>query len=430
MDRASASLFGRNTFLEEVERVLHETGGSLAGLLVVSLQGVRAVNRELGYAAGDHMLDSLAAALAAILRDGDRLARLGSSEFVMFLPSLFSTAQGILAAQRILELTGQPLDIAGLAVRLHLDVGIAFFPDHADSAEELLRCADLALDTARRRRAGFYVYDPDAEGAPLLSSVALEGELARALHAGELSVSYQPLLDTRAGQVCGMEALLRWHSRSRGAVSPAQFIPIAESSGLITPITDWVLNTALRETQRVRDHHGDVSLAVNLSASVLHDPDTVGLVSRAIGLWGVNASGLTLEVTESSMMADPDASRSILEQLSALDVRIAIDDFGTGYSSLAYLAGLPCTELKIDRSFVMKMLTDERSETIVRAVTNLAHTLGLVVVAEGVEDEAALAVLGKLGCDRAQGFLFGRPMPIDDFVEWLENGAWRPRKSA
>ncbi len=428
MMATSSGFLGRDPHLEEIEQILKAADdGSLAALLLVSLHGVRAVNRELGYTAGDRLLELVLSDLKTILRDQDRITRVGS-EFVIFLPSLVSTAQGIMAAQRVLSITERLLDISGNSVRPHLDIGIAFHPDHADSSTDLLRCADLALGEARRRHIGYWIYEPDAVVGLHGPSVALEGELAGAIAAGELSVHYQPQVDTRSGHVCGLEALLRWQSATRGAVSPAEFIPVAESSGLIRDITDWVLNTALRETQELRSQHENITLAVNLSATVLHDPETVGLISRAMKLWDVPDANLTLEITESSMMADPEASRRTMEKLAALGMGVAIDDFGTGYSSLAYLTGLPCTELKIDRTFVMKMMTDETSETIVRAVTNLAHTLKLAVVAEGVETEAALSALDRLGCDKAQGFLIGRPMPIEGVVEWLQNSLRNPEK--
>ncbi len=424
MTNDGADLIGQTPFLAEIDGALGASdGSSLAALLLVSLHGVRAVNRELGYAAGDRMLELVLSEMKKVLREQDRVTRIGS-EFLVFLPALVSTAQGLMAAQRFLALTEGLLDIAGNSVRPHLDVGIAFYPDHAESVRELLRCADLALGEARRRRVGYWVYEPEAFAVLHGSGVALEGELARALDASELAVHYQPLIDVRAGQICSLEALARWHSPTRGPVSPGAFIPVAENSGLIREITNWVLNTALRETQELMTCHRGLSLAVNISATVLHDPDTVGLVGRAIKLWNVATGGLTLEITESAMMDDPVASRHVLERLSALGVGVAIDDFGTGYSSLSYLTELPCTELKIDRSFVMQMLADERSATIVRAVTRLAHTLDLAVVAEGVETEEALRALKSLDCDKAQGFLIARPMPIHELTHWLGEATW------
>ncbi|MDJ0863847.1 MAG: bifunctional diguanylate cyclase/phosphodiesterase [Gammaproteobacteria bacterium] len=424
MSTNSTDLIGQTPFLEEADRVLTASDdNTLAALLLVSLHGVRAVNRELGYAAGDRMLELVLNELKSVLREQDAVTRIGS-EFLVFLPELVSTAQGVMAAQRFLAITESLLDIAGNSIRPHLDVGIAFYPDHAESIGELLRSADLALGEARRRRVGYWVHEPDASAALSGSGVALEGELARALDASELAVHYQPLIDVRTGRVCGLEALARWQSPTRGAVSPAAFIPVAENSGLIRGITNWVLNTALRETQALRAEHAGMSLAVNLSATVLHDPDTVALVGRAMKLWDVAPGGLTLEITESAMMDDPGASRHVLERLSALGAGVAIDDFGTGYSSLAYLTELPCTELKIDRSFVMQMLADQRSATIVRAVTRLAHTLDLDVVAEGVESAEALTALEALDCDKAQGFLISRPMPVDDLIGWLSSAAW------
>ncbi len=421
MKAESAVPVGQTPYMEEVDGLLQGSRKeALSAMLLVSLHGVRSVNRELGYAAGDQMIELVKSELQRILRKQDRITRIGS-EFVAFLPSLVSTAQGVMAAQRILAMTDGLLDIAGNAVRPHLDVGIAFYPDHGDSAKELLRCADLALGEATRRHVGFWVYEPKAVEALRGPAVALEGELARALDASELAVHYQPLIHVRSGQVSGFEALVRWQSPTRGPVSPAEFIPVAESSGLIRDITNWVLNTALRETQGLRALHEGVSVAVNLSATVLHDPDTVGLVARAMKLWDVAAGDLTLEITESAMMADPAASRDTLARLFALGVGVAIDDFGTGYSSLAYLSELPCTELKIDRSFVIQMLSDESSATIVRAVVRLAHTLNLAVVAEGVESQDALQALDALDWDKAQGFHFARPMPIEAVIDWLRD---------
>ena len=428
MKDEGADLIGQTPYLEHIDGTLKKSDGdSLAAVLLVSLHGVRAVNRELGYAAGDRMLGLVLSELQSVLREQDTVTRIGS-EFLVFLPGLVSTAQAIMAAQRFLAMTEGLLDIAGNSVRPHLDVGVSFFPDHADSARDLLRRADIALGEARRRRVGSWVYEPDASADLNGAGVALEGELARALDASELAVHYQPIIHVGTGRVCGLEALLRWQSPTRGAVSPAAFIPVAENSGLIRQLTNWVLNTSLRETQEIRTHHDGLSLAVNLSATVLHDADTVGLVGRAVNLWDVAPEGLTLEITESAMMADPLASRQTLERLSSLGVGVAIDDFGTGYSSLAYLTELPCTELKIDRSFVMQMLADERSATIVRAVIRLAHTLNLGVVAEGVETGDALQALDDLDCDKAQGFLMARPMPIEKLGQWLSDASLPSRK--
>jgi len=430
MNQTLLDLPDRRAFLQHLERAIDDSAqhDCLLALILVSVRGMRAINRELSYPVGDKLLNYLAVELKTFLREADCLARTGGSEFALLLPSLLSTAQGMMAAQRALGLTREPVEVLGTPVNMHMSVGVAFHPEHAMTAEKLLRCADVALAEARSSGTEMAVY-AGRHVAEDSASIALEGELARALEENALTLNYQPIVDLKTRQLSAVEALARWTTPTRGPVPPDVFIAVAEQSGLIGALTEWSLHAALRECGELGSRFGDFAIAVNLSASVLHDPDTVHVVERAMKIWDARPGRLTLEVTESAMMSDPTASLRTLNALSDIGVGIAIDDFGTGYSSLAYLRELPSGELKIDKSFVMRMVEDEGSARIVRAVTGLAHAFELAVVAEGVENQQALEGLERLDCDQAQGSFIGRPMAVEALAQWLEHSAWAgPRR--
>lgn len=430
MNQTLLDLPGRSAFLQHLERAIDEGArhNGLLALILVSVRGMRAINRELSYPAGDQLLSHLAVELQDFLRESDCLARTGGSEFALLLPSLRSTAQGMMAAQRALGLTRAPVEVLGTPVKMHLAVGIAFHPEHAMTAETLLHCADQALAEARSSGTEMAVY-AGSHVEEETATIALEGELAQALEEHALTLNYQPIVDLKTHQVSAVEALSRWTTPTQGPVRPDVFIAVAEQSGLIGALTEWTLHAALRECRELASRFGDFEIAVNLSAKVLHDPEIVSVVERAMNIWDARPGRLTLEVTESAMMSDPAASLRTLNALADIGVGIAIDDFGTGYSSLAYLTELPSGELKIDKSFVMRMVEDEGSARIVRAVTGLAHAFELAVVAEGVENQQIVEELQRLGCDQAQGFFIARPMPAEALAQWLEDSPWAaPRR--
>jgi EAL domain-containing protein (putative c-di-GMP-specific phosphodiesterase class I) len=290
--------------------------------------------------------------------------------------------------------------------------------------EELLRRASIAIVEARKINRDTVLFS-DVLRSSGQNWLGLRKDLHMAIERDELQLYYQPKVRLDTGQVCGAEALMRWHSPARGWVPPDEFIPIAEKSDLIEPLSFWSINAALRQCSICRQHYDCLSVAVNLSAVILHHPYLVDILMRAMNIWGTQPGRLILEVTESAMMRDPAASMRTLQTLHDAGITISIDDFGTGYSSLAYLKRLPIDELKIDKSFVLNMHNDAGDEKIVRAIVDLSHNLGVKVVAEGIETQEAYDKLTAMGCDYGQGFLIAKPMSADKIMEWMNGGsAW------
>jgi diguanylate cyclase len=311
-------------------------------------------------------------------------------------------------------------------------IGIALFPDDGLDVETLLRAADVAMYTAKEEMKGFGFFDGSTHQLDL-ARLTLVGELRRALEKRELVLHYQPQALLGSGEVHSVEALLRWNHPERGLIGPGEFIPLAQQTGLIRPLTMYVIGEAVRQC-RVWDHEGlELAVAVNVSTRNLLDVEFPAQVKGLLDAWGLDASRLALEITEDSVLTDPVRTKAILEELAGMGIRLAIDDFGTGYSSLAYLKRLPITEIKIDRSFVMGMSTDEDDATIVRSTIDLGRNLGLEVVAEGVETETVWDTLRELGCTIAQGYFLSRPVPPDELSAWLlrhrraQRGAVRAR---
>jgi EAL domain-containing protein (putative c-di-GMP-specific phosphodiesterase class I) len=330
-------------------------------------------------------------------------------------------------AARLRAALGQPIAVDGLRLETGASVGLALAPEHGQDAATLLRRADLAMYAAKRSGQGVAAYSPELD-RDTTDRLALTAELRQAIEQDQLVLHYQPKIALGGGTIVGVEALVRWQHPQRGLLAPDQFIPLAEQGGLIEPLTRWVLATARRQQAAWHAHGLELSVAVNLSMRSLHDPHLLETVREVLAAYPVPAGGLAgtleLELTESTLMADPERARMLLGGLRALGVRIAVDDFGTGYSSLAYLKRLPLDELKVDRCFVRDMATDDRDRALVQATVDLAHTLDLRVVAEGVEDAASLDLLGKLGCDLVQGYYISRPLPAEELSRWAV--AWAP----
>jgi EAL domain-containing protein (putative c-di-GMP-specific phosphodiesterase class I) len=312
----------------------------------------------------------------------------------------------------------QPFTLDGHAVSVGASIGIAMYPDHGTDVKTLLRHADVAMYVAKRGAIGHAVYswEQDAHDPDRL---ALIGELRAGIQRDELVLHYQPKLSLSTGRCDRVEALVRWQHPRHGLMQPDHFIPLAEQTGLIKPLTHWVLEAALRQCRAWQDIGLDIKVAVNLSMRNLHDPDLVGLVAQLLETTGVQPKSLNLEVTESALMTDPRRALGSLARLREIGVEVAIDDFGTGHSSLSYLKQMPVEEIKLDRSFVRDMRTDKNDYTIVRSTIELAHDLGLRVIAEGVEDQATWDLLVELGCDLAQGYHMSRPLPAGDLRRWL-----------
>jgi diguanylate cyclase (GGDEF)-like protein len=366
------------------------------------------------------------------LRPGDFVARLSSSALGVAFRAPDAAAAAAIVAQARTAFERDPIAIGSNAVDIHLTVGLAGCPEHAENALQLVERAQIALDQARAATAGAASFDPESERATA-GNLALLSELRRGLELGEVALAHQPKLDLRKGEVTGVECLLRWIHPVRGPVAPDAFIPLAEETGLIGALTEWVLARALDDQRRYAKAGHDLRIAVNISARSLANPGFADLVASLLRSRNVEPERLTLEITETAAMERPDVAFATLEKLQRLGVILSIDDYGTGLSSLAYLKRLPVHELKIDKSFVLNLSKDKNDAVLVRSTIDLGHNLGLKVVAEGVEDQASLELLALFGCDYAQGFHIGRPTTQDAVIKSLaspEPMRLRPRRAA
>lgn len=409
--------------LEDAESV-----GTRSALVLIDLDRFRAVNDTLGHLAGDRLLLQIAERLRLALPYGAEAARLGGDEFAVLLPQADSTTSAQRVARHLVAELSSPLDLDGLVLVLEASAGVAVYPDHALDAEGLLRRADVAMYQAKRDRTGVEVYESKRD-SNTPDRLGLLGDLRRALDAGDVELHYQPKVRFD-GQVAGLEALVRWVHPERGRVPPDEFIAIAESSGLMPHLTEYVLETALAQVARWRTQGLFVPVAVNVSPRDVHTPGFAGGVAARLARHGVPASALQLEITEHVLLEDPQRAADTLAGLTAHGVKMSLDDFGTGYSSLVHLRRLPVSELKIDRSFVARLALDHEDGEIVRCTIDLAHSLGLVVVAEGVEDDETWERLRDLRCDAVQGWLVAAAMPPQETTAWLrargEHGWRRP----
>jgi diguanylate cyclase (GGDEF)-like protein len=408
-------------------RLEHEIASASAvertfALLMLDLDRFKEVNDALGHGHGDRLLRDVAARLGTTVRQGDLLARLGGDEFALLLADVSGPAGAIEVAGRVKDVLHDEFVLGGVPLLVEASVGIALFPEHGRDAETLLRSADIAMYAAKRSGTHFELYMPerDRRGPDRVTRL---GELRRALAEEELVLFYQPKVDLRRGEVSGAEALIRWQHPELGLIPPMEFLPLAEQTGLIGPLTTYVISAALRQSREWALEGLHVPVAVNVSERSLLDPRFPAEVESLLERWGVPGEQLQLELTERGLIADVVTAMDVIERLCALGVGISIDDFGTGYSSLGRLVELPIQELKIDRTFVMDMDGDGPGAAIVRSTIDLGHHLGLEVVAEGVETEEQLRELRTLGCDGAQGFHLLRPLPADEVAAWLHQRA-------
>ncbi|GAB7190738.1 hypothetical protein NUM3379_14450 [Kineococcus sp. NUM-3379] len=392
-----------------------QRSGNRLALLLIDLDRFKEVNDTLGHDVGDRVLEVVADRLRQQFRESDTVARLGGDEFAVLLEPVPGGSYAQRLAAELRRQIRRPVPVEGLTLHLEGSVGIALAPDHGQDAVGLLKRADVAMYRAKQNGSGVETYAADADlNHP--ARLGYRGALREALDRGQFLLHYQPKRDLVTGEVTGTEALVRWQHPEHGLVPPGSFIPVAEQTGLIGPLTEHVLDSALRQAARWAAAGAQVSVAVNVSARSLHDGSLVDTVVRILEQTGAAAGALELELTESAVMANPDVAMTVTARLRDLGVRLALDDFGTGYSSLAYLRDLPVDVLKIDRSFLREVETDHRNASIVRSVIDLGHNLGMHVVAEGVETPGALRFLRDLGCDLGQGFLLGRPVPAGELA--------------
>jgi diguanylate cyclase (GGDEF)-like protein len=389
------------------------------GIAIVDLDRFKEVNDTLGHHNGDDYLCRIATYLAEILRPGDTIARLGGDEFGLVLPGVDAEhARPIL--DRVLHTLAADIDVAGVPVSSEASIGIAFWPIDGTEVTDLLQRADLAVHAAKETHQAILEYSADlAHFSP--ARLALVSQLRHAIGADELVLHYQPKLDLKTNRIVSVEALLRWQHPTRGLLVPADFLEIAESTGLIDPLTDWVLDHALAQLALWHAQGLIIDVAVNISARNLRNESLAENVFRSLSEHDVEPEHLEIEITETALIADPRRAQVQLQRLRDHGVRVSLDDFGQGYTSLAQLGSLPLTELKIDRSFVAGMLTNANDRTIVSTVIDLGHKFGLEVVAEGAESADILSALVALGCDTAQGFALAPALPADELSTWISH---------
>ena len=386
-------------------------------LLYADLDDFRQINDAFGYDSGNAVLRELGVRLRRVSGIGDAVARFGADEFGMVFEAGTGVAEARRAAEGAVAFLGEPFQVGPLRVHLNVSIGIVVFPEHGRDAEVLLRRAELAMFAAKQTHTGYRIYSSDLDPQSQ-KRLALTGELRNAIGANELVLFYQPQIDCRSGSVVGAEALLRWRHPERGLVPPMDFIPLAEQTGLILQITPWVVEQALRQLQSWRQLGLDLRLAVNVAMRNLHDPGFLGTIERLIAGSGMTPRSLTLEITEGTIMLEPQRTLALLQRFRELQLGVAIDDFGTGYSSLSYLSRLPVDEIKIDKSFVMTM-AEVGNRAIVAAVIEMGRAFGLRVVAEGVKDKATYETIVALHCPVAQGYYWSAPVPAGEFADLL-----------
>jgi diguanylate cyclase (GGDEF)-like protein len=430
---ALTGLPNRILALDRAEQMLRRARrqNTAVAALYLDVDGFKSVNDTFGHAAGDELLRTVADRLSGVVREGDTAARLAGDEFVVLVEGSTLDAGPELVAERLLEVLRQPCDMtATIGRQLSLTASIGVCSGPRDTAEELLRYADLALYEAKTSGRNRYAMFESSMQVTMQDRLTLEMDLAEALDQEELFLLYQPTFDLRSEEIVGVEALLRWAHPTRGTIPPDEFIPIAERSGLILPIGRWVLHQACRQAAIWQGQGHGLGIAVNVSARQLESDELIDDVRDTLEASGLEPSSLTLEVTETTLMRDTQATAGRLHALKELGVRIAIDDFGTGHSSLAYLRQFPADSLKIDRSFISEIASSKESTALIHTLIQLGRTLHIETLAEGIEDRAQLQTLQRELCDQGQGFLFSHPLSPDSLEEFLATAGRRTKVPA
>jgi diguanylate cyclase (GGDEF)-like protein len=395
--------------------------GTLVAVIFLDLDEFKNVNDSMGHPAGDELLRNVARRLSRIIRTGDTLFRLGGDEFTVAILDTSDRGQIAAAAAKIVRAMTQPFEVAGREVVVKASLGIAVFPQDGSDAQTLIRHADIAMYRVKKTTKGDFIFFDHAMVRESEQRIALTGKMPRALASQEFLLHYQPQIDANTGRIYGLEALIRWFDPEEGLISPARFIPVAEETGFIVLLGQWILEEACRRLAGWQKQSFDVHVAVNISSIQFARADFVKQVSESLRMSGARSDRLVLELTERVVMTQEPWVVDRLSRLRSLGIKIAVDDFGTGYSSLNYLRRFPLNHLKIDRSFIRDMFTNEYDSEIVRTIIDLAHVLGLQVVAEGVETEEQRRFLTESRCALMQGFLFGRPAPAEEFAKLLSD---------
>jgi diguanylate cyclase len=413
----------RNLLKERLSQALaagHDDGRTIA-LAILDLDRFSAVNHSFGHAVGDGVLSEIAHRLESTLWHTHTLARVGGDSFALLINSVSARLEAQAVTSAMLSALEQALTVHGEEIRARPSIGVSVWPDDAKRVDDLLAHAEAAMVAAKRSGGARVLFFEPSMSDSMQERLALENELRRALAAGEFEIHYQPQLSVRSGKVVSVEALLRWRHPTKGLIPPGSFVPLAEQTGLIIPLGEWVLHEVCRQARSwLPESDSGVRICVNLSAIQFRHQNILDTILSALDGTGLDPSVLELELTESTLMLDPERSAAALKDLRALGITIAIDDFGTGYSSLSYLRRLPIDKLKIDRSFVRDLSTNDTDEPIIRAIVSLAHSVGLQVVAEGVETREQLERIRTLDCDQWQGYYCCPPQPLERLREILE----------
>lgn len=396
---------------------------TMIAVMVLGLDRFSQINDTLGHNAGDELLKAVAHRLKSCIREHDTLARYSGDVFTVILTNLNEARNVARIASKMQEQMATPIEVAGLELFVSASIGIAVFPADSESAEVLLKNAEATMYRVKQQGGNRYQYFETSINTEAMERLQLEARLRRALERNEFALHYQPKVNLATGQLSGFEALLRWHPEGSAPISPAKFIPILEDTGLIVPVGEWVLRTACAQNKAWHSAGlPPVRIAVNLSARQFRDHGLAGLVNRVLTETRLEPRWLELEITESMLMDDTNYTLAVLEQLHGMGIHLSIDDFGTGYSSLAYLKRMPIHSLKIDRSFVQDITTDNNDAAVVQTIIAMAHILNLRVVAEGTETAEQVAFLREQHCDETQGFYFSRPLPADELYDMLQHG--------
>ena len=395
-----------------------DRGQGHVALLLLDLDGFKTVNDTLGHAVGDKLLVEVAAMLSQAVRPQDVVTRLGGDEFAVLLHDMPDPDAAVRAAESLSEALHRPFGVDRVTLEVGASIGVAVAPEHGRDLDALMRRADVAMYQAKREGGGVRLYD-EADDPHDEEQLGLLSQLRSAIEDGQLRLHFQPKVSLRERRTVGFEALVRWEHPQRGLLAPGAFLPLAERTALMRPLTAWVLHEAVTQCAAWRAGGWDVDVAVNIAPATLLEPEFTNQVMQVLADAGLPGSALELEITETAVMVDPVRAAETLRRLQAMGVAVSIDDFGAGYTSLSYLKSLPVRSLKIDRGFVTHLIENDKDEAVARSVVSLGHDLGLNVVAEGVETTEVRQRLLELGCDEIQGYLLSRPMPSDDVAHWL-----------
>lgn len=416
----------RALFYDRVERAIYfaDKKNWLLPIFLIEIENFKEVYDTLGRINSDIILKQIASRLRGVNLERDNLARIDGNVFGILLDNVIHLTEVEEFAKTIQKVMEQPFAIERLQLNVHSNVGIAHFPQHGADVDSLVKRAGVALQNAQNSNIGYAIYEPSFDkNSP--HKLTLMSELRNAIEGDGLELYYQVKISIQTGMVYGAEALVRWQHPVHGFIAPTEFVEMAERTRMIRNLTRWVLRQAFRDCANWHKQGIDINISVNLSAKDLHDPELPDLIAGVAAAVGIQPEWIMLEITEGAVMHDPDSALEIINRLHSMGFHFSIDDFGTGYSSLAYLRKLPLAELKIDKSFVMDIISNENDSAIVKSTISLAHNLGLVVTAEGVESKEIMDLLKSYGCDVAQGYYLSKPLCITDFNQWLNSSEWK-----